>query len=119
MSRSVFLKIRTTPECLASLKVRASEAGMRLSTFANEILEFDQERVNQVKELGELKSQIQTLVAAIQSLRHASSTINDESKLALTELRLLIRELALHFDAQIVARVAAQIKIQTHSKENL
>lgn len=110
MSRSAFLKIRTTPERLGKLKERAGKAGMRISTFANEILEREDEDASQATELAELKSQVQALVTLIQSIRQNSPTPDAETQIALRELRLLVRELALHTNAQIVARVSTQLK---------
>lgn len=108
--KSAFLKIRTTPERLEKLKERAGKAGMRVSTFANDILEREDEDASQATELAELKSQVQALVALIQSLRQNSPTADAETQMALRELRLLVRELAMHTNAQIVARVATQLK---------
>ncbi len=110
MMKSAFLKIRTTPERLEKLKARAGKSGMRVSTFANDILEREDEDTSQATELAELKSQVQALVALIQSLRQNSPMADAETQMALRELRLLVRELAMHTNAQILARVASQLK---------
>lgn len=109
MKKTAFLKIRTTPERLAQLKARAGKLGKAVSTYADEELERANQDVQQAAELAELKGQVQALVALVQTLRQPSP-VDAESQLMLHELRLTVRELAMHTNAQILARVASQLK---------
>lgn len=112
MKRIAFIKIRTTPERLEQLKGLASKAGKPVSTFAYQQLERASHDVQQAAELAELKGQVQSLVVLVQRLPQQSREQDSENKMALHELKLLVRELAMHINAQIVARVAAQLKTQ-------
>ena len=112
MRKTAFIKLRTTPERLARLKERAGKAGKPVSTYADEQIERAMENVQQSEELAALKSQVQELVALVHTLRQATP-VDSETQTALRELRLLVRELAMHSNAQIVARVAAQLKTQS------
>lgn len=112
MNKTAFLKIRTTAERLDQLKARAGKAGKPVSTFADEQLERAIQDVAQAAELSELKGQVQELVALVQTMRHLSSATDSETLMVLRELRLIARELAMNSNAQILARVAAQLKAQ-------
>ncbi len=113
MKKTAYLKVRTTPERLARLKERAGKSGKAVSTFADEQIERALESVQQSEELAELRSQMQELVALVHGMRQQSTPVADsETQTALRELRLLVRELAMDSNAQILARVAAQLKTQ-------
>lgn len=111
MKKSAFLKIRTTQERLDQLKERSGKVGKPISTYADEQLERALESVQQSEELAQLRSQMQELVALVHTMR-ATPVADVETQAALHELRLIVRELAMHSNAQIVARVAAQLKAQ-------
>ena len=111
MKKTAYLKIRTTPERLEQLKTRAGKAGKPVSTFADEQLEHAIEDAQQAAELAELKGQMQELVALVQAKHQPLTVLDVETQQMLYELRLLVRELAMHANAQIVARVAAQLKV--------
>jgi predicted DNA-binding protein len=113
MKKTAFIKVRTTPERLQHLKERAGKAGKPVSTYADEQIERALESAQQSEELAELRSQVQELVALVQTLRQPSQ--DAETQTALRELRLTVRELAMHTNAQILARVAAQLKTQPNS----
>lgn len=110
MKKTAFIKIRTTAERLQQLKERAGKAGKPVSTYADEQLERAIQDAQQAAELAELKGQMQELVALVQNMRQPVQ--DSETQMALRELRLTVRELAMHSNAQIVARVAAQLKTQ-------
>lgn len=110
MKKTAFIKVRTTPERLNQLKERAGKAGKPVSTYADEQLERAIQDAQQAAELAELKGQVQALVALVQTLRQPSQ--DAETQMALRELRLIVRELAMSSNAQILARVAAQLKTQ-------
>jgi hypothetical protein len=112
MKKTAFIKIRTTVERLNQLKVRAGKAGKPVSTFADQELERAMESAQQSEELAELKGQVQELVALVHALRQSSPAVDPEIQVGLRELRLIVRELAMDTNAQIVARVAAQLKAQ-------
>lgn len=110
MKKTSYLKVRTTPELQEKLRERADKAGMRISTFAYDILEREEESTKQSEELAALKSQMQELVAMVHTMYKRSPVPEAESQLVLRELRLIVRELAMHSNAQILARVATQLK---------
>ena len=113
MKKTVYLKIRTTPDRLEQLKIHASKAGKPVSTFADEQLERASQDVQQVVELAALKSQMQELVVLVHTMHKPSPVPDEESQLLLLrELRLIVRELAMNSNAQILARVASQLKTQ-------
>ena len=109
MKKTAFIKVRTTPERLEQLKARAGKSGKPVSTYADEQLEHAMENIQQSEELAAIKEQVQELVALVHTLRQATP-VDSESQAMLREVRLLARELAMHSNAQIVARVAAQLK---------
>jgi lysyl-tRNA synthetase class I len=109
MKKTAFIKIRTTAERLQQLKERAGKAGKPVSTYADEQLERAIQDAQQAAELAELKGQMQELVALVQNMRQPSP-VDAESQLVLHELRLIVRELAMNSNAQILARVASQLK---------
>jgi hypothetical protein len=55
---------------------------------------------------------MQELVALVHTMRQTTPVADSETQAALRELRLLVRELAMSSNAQILARVAAQLKTQ-------
>lgn len=106
--KSHFLKIRMPADAYQHLKVRAAEAGKPISTFAHALLEQENSISNTATQLSEVKSQLQEL-AALFAISQPKS--NDEKvNLTLSEILLVVRELALERNAQILSRVAAQIK---------
>lgn len=112
MRKTSFLKVRTTPERLAQLKERAGKSGKAVSTFADEQLERALESVQQSEELAQLRSQMQELVAMVHTMHQQPTPVDFESQSMLREVRLIARELAMHNNAQILGRVAAQLKHQ-------
>ena len=109
-----FLKVRMKGERYRRLKTRAAEAGKQISTFAREVLEHEESDLCQANELAELKSQVQALVALVQAQRQTAPPDDTEVRAALHEVRLYVREIAVDRNAQIPARVAAQLKSQSN-----
>lgn len=106
------IKMRVPDNLHRQLEQRADEAKKPVSTFAREQLERAMENVQQSEELAELRGQMQELVALVHTLRQSSPALDAETQAALHELRLIVRELAMNSNAQILARVAAQLKTQ-------
>lgn len=104
------VRIRTTSDLLQGLAKRAAKAGKTRSALVREILEREADGLQVVEELAELRGQVQALVVLTQAKQDASTSVDAELKAALRELLLIARETALEQNAQIVVRVAAQLK---------
>jgi hypothetical protein len=98
-----FLKARIPHAVYNALQQRAGEAGQRLGTLVREILERDAQAMNTEQALARIE-------AALTAATAASTPMPDHNvRRELLELRLIARELAMHANAQILTRVAAQI----------
>jgi hypothetical protein len=76
---------------------RAGRQGLRLGTYLREAIERD----------------LQLLAAPV--AQSQTPSIDHETALLLQEMRLLLREIAMHANAQIVGRVFAQLDAQTRN----
>ena len=107
-----FLKVRMQIDTYERLKIRAAESGKPISTFANTLLEQDDCITNTAVQLVEINSQLQELAALLVTSRKPKYE-EGEIKTTFNEILLIVRELALERNAQILSRVAAQIKSQS------
>lgn len=108
-----YLKTRVPQVLYESLRTRAAEAGQRLGTLVREVLERDA----QVMSTAEALARIELALAASQAIAApASPSVPDHAlHQFVLELRLIVRELAMHANAQILTRVAAQVAAQAAS----
>lgn len=106
-----YLKVRMEAEAYERLKSRAAKNGTAISTFACSIIAFDDSKLAIDFELAEIKSQLQEL-AVLLATTNNQPTNGNEVKVSLHEVLLIVRELALERNAQILSRVAFQIKSQ-------
>lgn len=95
--RSKFIKVRVAPEEYAGIARRADEAGATMSEYVRDTVTAVHEQLALREELTALRG----LVTA-----QPASAANDALAL---ETVLLLRELAAARDAQILARVRAQL----------
>jgi hypothetical protein len=102
-----FLKARVPRPLYDALQKRAAEAGQRLGTLVREVLERDA----QVMSAAEALARIEAALASSQAIAAPALPSMPDHALHrdMLELRLIVRELAMHMNAQILARVAAQI----------
>lgn len=108
-----YLKARIPGALYESLQRRAAESGMRLATLVRELLEHDAQAVNTEQALARIESALSSLPA---SSTPAPTPMRDhELHQVAHELRLLMREVAMHLNAQIVTRVVSQMAAQTSS----
>lgn len=107
--KSNFLKVRMLAVTYQRLKDRAAEAGKPISTFANQLLEEENSISSTTIYLTEIKSQLQEL-AVLLSISNQSKFNCEKQDLAISEILLIIRELAIERNAQILNKVSAQIK---------
>lgn len=103
-----FLKARVPSSLYEQLLARASEEGLRLGTYIRTVLERNAQAVTTDDALTRVEAASRISSCPLSSTKGA--VLNDEAIRALQEIRLLAREIALHQNAQIVARVAAQMK---------
>jgi predicted HicB family RNase H-like nuclease len=102
-----FLKARIPRAVYDALQQRAGEAGQRIGTYVREVLERDAQAIGTEQALARIE-------AALASNAPPSVPVLDHNvRRELLELRLLLREIALHTNAQILTRVAAQLAAQT------
>jgi hypothetical protein len=93
--KETFFKARVPAALHQAASARAGREGLRLGSYLREAIERD-------------------LAAEIAPVAQPEPpAIDHEARLALQELRLLVREIALHHNAQIVVKVAAQMKSQS------
>ena len=105
--REKFLKARLPRELYDTLQTRAGEAGQRLGTFVREALERDAQAIDTEQALARIEV---ALATATPANAPSSAPIRDhELHRDVHELRLLVREIAMHLNAQIVTRVVAQL----------
>jgi len=86
-----YFKFRGSADLHAAVLARAGREGLRVGTYLREALERD----------------LRPKEAAVAAQQVA--TPDHDTRRLLQELRLLLREIALHQNAQITARVAAQL----------
>jgi len=103
-----FLKIRIPVPLYRRLYERASELGQRVSTHARERLEKTESQPN----VEQLMTRLEAILngSAERSAPMSESPRPELLQSQLAELLLLTRELAMSHNAQILARVAAQLK---------
>jgi hypothetical protein len=107
MNKEKFLKARVPAALYEALLARAGEAGQRLGTYVREVLERDAQVITTREALARIEAVISTSSAAPQPTTAGHNTAH-----LLHEVRLLLRELCMQTNAQIVARVAAQLAAQ-------
>ncbi len=102
-----FLKVRVPAPLYQRLLERAGIGGKRLGTHARELLEQGDQAVTTAVALARVEAAI---AAAAAPMAVAPPIAADHAlRCELREVRLLLRELALQSNAQILARVAAQM----------
>lgn len=108
-----FLKTRVSSSLYAALQLRASAEGKRLSTYARGLLEHQAEVVTTTDALNRIEQNLRAFntQAAISPLNNLYDSQNKQ----MAELLLIARELALATNAQILTRVATQMKLQRDS----
>lgn len=105
-----YLKARLPRELYCDLQARAAEAGQRLGTYVREVLERDAQAIATEQVLARIEA---ALAAAPASSASPPALARDhELHREVFELRLIVRELAMHTNAQILTRVAAQLIAQ-------
>lgn len=106
-----FLKARVPGALYEQLLARAGAEGKRLGTRIREVLERDAQAVTTAEAL----TRIETALAATVPGRAPEPVpaLDHDTRRELTEMRLLLRELAMQANAQILARVAAQLAAKT------
>lgn len=109
--KSRFLKVRMPAEVYMRLKDRAAEAGKPISTFACALLETDDSKAHALIQLSEINSQLQELTVLLVNPSQPK-TNNETLKMALHEILLIVRELAIERNAQILSKVSLQLKSQ-------
>lgn len=100
--RSRFIKVRVSDSEYAQLRQRADAAGVTMSEHVRATVAMVHESVDVVAELAALRQQ----------MRHVAISSTTQSNYPDTEnyeMLLLLRELAAARDAQILARVRAQL----------
>jgi negative regulator of sigma E activity len=108
-----FLKSRVPRQQYEALQKRAGEAGMRLGTLVRDILERDAQALSAAEVLARIEAALAAMPAS--SAPAPMPSRDHELHQRALELRLLMREVAMHLNAQILARVAAQVAAQTPS----
>ena len=106
-----YLKARVPRALYEALLARAGAEGTRLGTHIREVLERDAQAVTTGEALTRIESALAASTAGAASAQPA--TLDHDTRRELLEVRLLVRELAMQSNAQIVARVAAQLAAQT------
>lgn len=103
-----FLKARVPSSLYEQLLASANEEGLRLGTYIRAVLERNTQAVTTDEALARVEAALRISSCPLSSTKGV--VLSDEAIRALQEVRLLAREIALHQNAQIVARVAAQMK---------
>lgn len=98
MMKESYFKARVPAALHAAASARAGREGLRLGSYLREAIERD------------LQPKVVSVVVA------PPPVIDHEMRIALQEIRLLARELAMTTNAQIVGKVAAQMKSQTQPR---
>lgn len=105
-----YLKARVPRALYEALLARAGAEGKRLGTHIREVLERDAQAVTTTEALTRIESALAASTAGAASAQPVAP--DHELRRELAELRLIARELALHHNAQILSRVAAQLAAQ-------
>ncbi|GEM_PF-5370814 len=106
-----FLKARVPTTLYQALLARAGAEGKRLGTHVREVLERDAQAVPTAEALTRIEA---VIAASMPGTAPAQpSALDHDTQRLLAEMRLLLRELAMQANAQILARVAAQLGAQT------
>ncbi len=92
-----YFKARVPAALHAAASARAGREGLRLGSYLREAIERDLQ------------------LKAVPVVVAPPPVIDHETRIVLQEIRLLARELAMATNAQIVAKVAAQMKSQTQT----
>lgn len=101
-----YLKIAVTPEFYASLARTADERGLTLAALIRAQLE-------QPQPAPAAPAAIEAMLARIEAqLAQAMKPAGNEHEILLTEIVLLVRELAAERNAQVLARVRQQLNAQ-------
>jgi hypothetical protein len=108
-----FLKARIPGDLYAELLARSGAAGKRLGTFVREVLQQHTQAVSTSEALARIEAAMSAAQASCSVPAPAPVAMLDhDSARQLTEVRLLLREIAMQTNAQILARVAAQLAAQ-------
>jgi hypothetical protein len=106
-----YLKTRVPLDLYQRLRVRAGASGLHLNTFVREALLRDGEAMSAAEALARVEAAIAAAAAPVPVAPPIAA--DHELRCELREVRLLLRELALQSNAQILARVAAQMAAHT------
>lgn len=105
--RRKYLKIAVTPEFYASLARTADERGLTLAALIRAQLEQPQ--------ASHAPSAIEAALARIEA-QLAAKPAGSDHELLLTEIVLLVRELAAERNAQVLARVRQQLNAKFNGR---
>lgn len=98
--KETYFKARVPASLHEAASARAGREGLRLGTYLREVIERD----------------LQVKAAPVVTLQPPA--IDHKTLHLLQEMRLLLRELAMHANAQIVGRVVAQLDAQSRNLNN-
>lgn len=90
-----YFKARVPATLHAAASARAGREGLRLGSYLREAIERDLQ------------------LKAVPVVASPPPVIDHETRIVLLEIRLIVRELAMSTNAQIMPKVAAQMKSQT------
>ncbi len=108
IARSQFIKVRVNRDEHRDIQRRADGLGLTLSEYVRDTVATVHERLDVVAALNALRSRCEALATTVPV---AGSKVTEDARQALAiETVLLLRELAAARDAQILARVRAQLK---------
>ncbi len=108
-----FLKARIPAALYEAIQTRASMDGKRLGTFVRELLESETQAIGTLQALARIEAFVKGEKQGLATPE--AITLDNGTLFILQEIRLIVRELAMESNAQILARVAAQLKT-FHSK---
>ena len=103
-----FLKARIPNELYVSLLARANADGKRLGTHVRELLEVSELAITTQDALTRIESALRHQAKPEQIEREIG--VDADTRKSIREVRLIAIELAMHLNAQILPRVAAQLK---------
>ena len=107
MTPDKFLKIRVPSTLYKELLTRANAEGKRLGTYTREQLQLESQTISTKDAL----SRIEVVLRGKSSEPATKQPLPDTTNI-LKEILLLLRELAISNNAQILVKVAAQLKSQ-------
>jgi hypothetical protein len=111
-----FLKTRVPSALYQHLMARSGAEGKRLGTYVREVLENESSALTTREVLARIESSIER-ASSTTAVPASQPNIDAELRADLRHVFLLVRELAMHSNAQIVTRVAAQMANQAATKK--